>query len=505
MVTVALVVNIDNLDWQFNPRAARSKPLFFASLWATRTVLILNLKHHPRICVHSNEKKYTALGSVGAAIFLTGFKIFVGVETNSLGILSEAAHSGLDLLAAIITLAAVTIADRPADQDHQYGHGKVENISAFVQTILLLMTCGWIILEAINRLTTHTAHVEATVWSFLVMGVSMIVDLSRSRALSRVARKHHSQALEADALHFASDIGSSFTVIVGLTFVALGYPFMDAVVAIIVALIVLFVSYRLGRRTIDALMDRVPPGLRETVETAIRKVEGVEEVRTVRLRTSGAKIFVDATVAIRRTLPFERAHRIVDNIEQAVHSVHSNVDVVVHAEPVAGSDETVIDKIRMIVQNLGLRAPHNLEVHLIEGKYFIDFDVEYQKGKTFQDAHDTASEIESQIQRELPAVGRVTIHMEEYLPNEHEISDVTDSARKLKGQILDTVRKDHRVIGVTACALLQEGNRYNVTLTCKIEKLRTLEEVHQIISELETAMYQRFKQFRRITIHAEPQ
>ena len=453
----------------------------------------------------NNEKIYIALSSVGAAIFLTGFKLTVGIKTNSLGILSEAAHSGLDLLAAIITLVAVSISDRPADQDHQYGHGKVENISAFAETILLVITCGWIILEAVKRLMSHTSHVEATIWSFIVMGVSIIIDASRSRALSRIAKKHQSQALEADALHFSSDIWSSVTVITGLIFVAMGYPLADALVAIVVALLVLFVSYRLGRRTIDALMDRVPVGLKETVEKAIKDVEGVEEVRSVRLRTSGAKVFVDAIVAIRRTLPFERAHRIMDNIEKGVLRVHSNIDVVVHAEPVESADETVIDKIRMIVQNLGLRAPHNLEAHLIDGKYFIDFDVEYQKGKTFQDAHDTASEIEGQIQRGLPSVGKVTIHMEEYLPNEHELSDVTESEYTLKNQIQDIVKKDGRVNELTDCVLLQQGNKYNVTLTCRMEKTKTLEEVHQIISELETALYQRFKQLRRITIHAEPE
>lgn len=454
--------------------------------------------------MRKNEKIYAALTSVAAAVFLTALKLVVGLGTNSLGILSEAAHSGLDLLAALITLVAVTIADRPADHDHQYGHGKVENLSAFAETILLVFTCGWIIAEAIKRMIAHTTHVEATVWSFLVMGVSILIDVSRSRMLSRVARRHQSQALEADALHFSSDIWSSLTVIAGLIFVALGYPLADALVAIAVALLVLFVSYRLGRRTIDALMDRVPAGLRTSVETAIEEVEGVEEVRSVRLRTSGAKLFVDATVAIRRTLPFERAHWIMDSIEKAVHATHPDADVVVHAEPLESADETVIDKIRMIVQNLGLRAPHNLEVHLIDGKYFVDFDVEYQQGKTFLDAHNTASEIEGRIMQDLPAVGKVTIHMEEYLPSERALRDVTDRERELKKQIEDIVRKDKRLLKLTDCVLLKQGNRYNVTLTCSLDKGRTLDEAHQIISELETALYQRIKTLRRITIHAEP-
>jgi divalent metal cation (Fe/Co/Zn/Cd) transporter len=275
-------------------------------------------------------------------------------------------------------------------------------------------------------------------------------------------------------------------------------------VAIVVALLVLFVSYRLGRRTIDALMDRVPVGLRERIEETIRSVEGVESVRSVRLRTSGSKVFIDATVSIRRTLPFERAHRIMDNIEKAVHADHANVDVIIHAEPVESQDETITDKIRMIVQNLGLRAPHNLEVHLINGKFFVDFDVEYQKGETFQDAHDRASDIEHAIQQELPSVGKVTIHMEEYLPIEHELSDVTYSDHRLKTQIQAMIAADKRVLKLTDFALLQEGNKYSVTLSCQLDKTRTLEEIHRIISELETVLYQRFKQLRRITIHAEP-
>jgi cation diffusion facilitator family transporter len=452
----------------------------------------------------NKEKVYVALSSVLAAIFLTGFKLTVGLATNSLGILSEAAHSGLDLLAAIITFLAVTIADRPADQYHLYGHGKVENISAFLETILLIVTCGWIIVEAIKRLVEHTAHVEATVWSFVVMGVSIIIDVGRSRVLSRAARKHQSQALEADALHFSSDIWSSLTVLAGLFFVAIGYPVADAVVAIIVAFLVLFVSYRLGRRTIDALMDRVPVGIRDSVAAAIKNVEGVEELRTLRLRSSGPKVFVDATVAIRRTLPFERAHRIMDRIEKAVRAVQQNVDVVVHAEPVESSDETIIDKIRMVVQNLGLHAPHNLEVHLVDGQYFVDFDVEYQKGKSFQDAHDTASEIEQQIHEHVPSVGKVTIHMEEYLPGELARSALADSEYALKRNIEDAARADKRILELTDCVLLRQGNKYNLTLTCRMDRKKTLEDVHQIISELETNLYQRFKQLRRITIHAEP-
>jgi cation diffusion facilitator family transporter len=452
----------------------------------------------------SKEKRFIALTSVFAAIFLTCFKLGIGLWTNSLGILSEAAHSGLDLLAAIITFFAVTLADRPADEDHPYGHGKLENISAFVETFLLILTCAWIIWEGVSRLITHSHHVETNIWSFIVMGVAILIDASRSRALYRVARKHNSQALEADALHFSSDIWSSLTVMGGLFFVWLGYPEFDAVAAVGVALLVLFVSYRLGRRTIDALMDRVPHSLTKEVENAIQSVNGVEELRKVRIRTSGAHIFVDTVVAIRRTIPFQNAHSIMDNIERAVHDIHPNADVVVHSEPFEANDETIVDKIRMIVMDQGLRAPHNIEVHLTDGKYFIDFDVEYAEGKSFTEAHEITSEIEQQIRRALPSTGKVTIHMEEYHPSERVLMNVTEAEMNLAKEIQEVTERHADVFTCKDLTLLKEGHQYNATLTCQIEKMKTLDEVHQIISDVEAVLFRHFKQLRRITIHAEP-
>ena len=450
------------------------------------------------------EKRLIALTSVLAAVFLTCFKLGIGLWTNSLGILSEAAHSGLDLLAAIITLFAVSFADRPADEDHPYGHGKLENISAFVETFLLILTCAWIIWEGANRLLAHTHHVETNIWGFIVMGVSILIDTSRSRALYRVAKKHKSQALEADALHFSSDIWSSLTVIAGLFFVWLGYPEFDAVAAIGVALLVLFVSYRLGRRTIDALMDRVPQSITKEVEGAIKSVEGVEELRKVRIRNSGAHMFVDAIVAIRRTIPFQSVHSIMDSIERAVHDKHPNADVVVHSEPFETKDETIIDKIRMIVMDKGLRAPHNIEVHLTDGKYFIDFDLEYAEGKSFTEAHEMTSEIERQIQSALQSVGKVTIHMEEYHPSERVLMNVTDAEMNLAKEIQEVTEHHKDVFACKDLTLLKEGRQYNATLTCQIEKTKTLDEVHQIISDVEAALFRQFKQLRRIMIHAEP-
>ncbi len=450
-----------------------------------------------------NEKQRIARNSVFAAVFITSLKLVVGLETNSLGLLSEAAHSGLDFLAALMTYFAVRMADRPPDREHTYGHGKVENLSAFAETLLLIITCGWIIYEGTHRLLSRESHVEASIWSFVVIVIAIGVDISRSRALKRVAKKYKSQALEADALHFSSDVWSSLVVLSGLVFVALGYIWVDAVAAILVALLVLFVSYRLGKRTIDALMDRVPEGLYEQVLDTLRQVDGVEEVRSIRLRPSGAKVFVDTTIAVRRTTPFQEAHAIMDNIEREIHARHKEIDIVVHAEPAESNDETIADKIRLIVGRNGLQPPHNLEVHYTDGRYHVAFDVEYREGKSFVEAHALTDRIEQEIRRELPYIEHLTIHMEEDQPGPNAVVGVSDDER-LQHEIKKLVSADRNVVECTNIRLLRLGGRFNLAVNCTIERERTLEEVHRIVSRLETKLYDRFPQLRRVVIHAEP-
>jgi cation diffusion facilitator family transporter len=286
------------------------------------------------------EKSLVAGSSVVAAVFLTSMKLVVGLSTGSLGILSEAAHSGLDLVAAAVTFLAVRISGKPADTEHTYGHGKVENLSALFETFLLLLTCVWIIYEAVRRLFYRDVAVEATVWAFVCMGISIVIDLSRSTALGRAAKKYDSQALEADALHFSTDIWSSSVVIGGLALVRLsGYLKLewlhkaDAVAALGVACIVVYVSIQLGRRTIAGLLDQVPAGLREQVTRAAR-VPGVMAVRQVRVRRSGPEAFADVTIAVVRTTSLEEAHGIATAAENAVRQVLPRADVMVHVEPV---------------------------------------------------------------------------------------------------------------------------------------------------------------------------
>ena len=282
------------------------------------------------------EKSRVALISVLAAVFLVGIKLVVGVATGSLGILSEAAHSALDFWAALITYFAVRISGRPADSEHHYGHGKVESLSAFVETVLLLVTCFWIIYEAFRRMFFHTVEVEVTIFSFMVMLIAIIVDYTRSRALSKMAKKYSSQALEADALHFSSDIYSSLVVIVGLIFTKVGFPVGDSIAALGVALLVIVICYRLGKRTLDVLMDRAPEGLKQEIEQMVEKVPGVSECSRLRIRRAGAQVFVDMNISLDKNTSLEQAHHIAGEVERKVRSILPETDIVIHTEPTGG-------------------------------------------------------------------------------------------------------------------------------------------------------------------------
>ena len=289
----------------------------------------------------NQEKKTAARSSVFAAIFLTGMKLVIGLVTGSLGIISEALHSALDLVAAGVTYFAVHFAGRPADREHPYGHGKIENISALFETFLLLLTCVWIVYEAIQRLFFKTVEVESSIWSFVVMAVSIIIDFSRSRMLSRVAKKHNSQALEADALHFSTDIWSSAVVIAGLFFVFLSdklqIPWLvhaDAVAAMGVAGIVTYVSIQLGRRAIGHLIDEISPTLVVDVTQAADNVPQVLRVLDVRARHSGPNTFIDVTIALEDGTPLDQAHSVAEQVEAAVQATVPKSSVMVHIDPI---------------------------------------------------------------------------------------------------------------------------------------------------------------------------
>lgn len=280
-----------------------------------------------------SEKKRVAFFSVIAAVFLTSSKLVIGILTGSLGILSEALHSALDMVAAVITFFSVRVSDKPADFDHRYGHGKVENLSALIETLLLLITCVWIIYEAVNRIVSGKTHLDVNVWSYIVVLTSIVIDFTRSRALMKAAKKHNSQALEADALHFSTDIWSSAVVFLGLIAAGYGYHSADAIAALLVACIVIYVSINLGKRSIDALLDTAPSDHVKTVENIVTQIPDVKMYHDLRVRMSGADVFVDMCIHVDPVLTIEKVHIISDEIERRICSVIERCTVHIHEEP----------------------------------------------------------------------------------------------------------------------------------------------------------------------------
>jgi cation diffusion facilitator family transporter len=461
-----------------------------------------------------HEKKRAALSSVVAAVGLTGMKLVVGLVSGSLGILAEAAHSGLDLVAAVITLVAVSVSDRPADEAHPYGHGKIENFSALVETVLLFITCAWIVYEAVRRIFFREVHVEPSLWAFLVILVSIFVDISRSRMLMRAAKKHDSQALEADALHFSTDVWSSAVVLGGLALVLIGQKLMpgraaflgraDAVAALGVALIVLFVSYRLGKRTIDVLLDSAPDGLKEKIVAAADEVEGVINPGQVRMRRSGARVFIDMTIEVDRNLSFERTHAIAEGVEAKIQALVPGADVVIHTDPRETERENLARRIRAIAERNQIPV-HNISVHDDQGEIHVDLHLEVDDHLLLHQAHELASHVEQDLRADIPAIARVNTHIESRGTGIGSGRDVTAEA----GPLVEQVKRITDAIAGRACChnilVRRQGDRVSVSLHCGFDRNLPVIEAHKLSTRIEEALKTEIPEIEQVLVHTEPE
>ncbi len=451
-----------------------------------------------------SEKSWVAMSSILAAIFLTTFKIIIGFSTGSLGILSEAAHSGLDLVAAIITFIAIKLADRPPDKDHNFGHGKIENFSALIETLLLLITCIWIIYEAYARLFIRSVTIEVTVWSYVVVIVAIFIDLKRSAALSKVAKKHNSQALEADALHFRTDIWSSSVVLVGLVFAQFNYHAADAIAGLFVALIVIYISFKLGKRTVDALLDKVPEGLKDKIKLKVLKIPEVEFVKELRIRQSGPRVFVDLTISLKRTLPFEKVHHLLDRIETEIKAIYNDIDIVIHPEPFESSDESMLDKIKIITSKYGMSV-HEYEMsQLAESKYCVDIHIESNPEMRLVEAHRLASKIEEDILGLNKNLAKVNIHIEETHDLEKDFVDITSESSGLIDKLKTLTLENKKIASCDNFSIFKSKERLKVLMDCKIDGELKVSEVHSLVTDLENKIKNKFSVIDKVNIHSEP-
>jgi len=457
------------------------------------------------------EKSSAALSSVTAAIFLTGMKIVVGLLTGSLGILAEAAHSGLDMVAAVMTLVAVRVSSKPADQTHTYGHGKIENLSAMLETALLLITCVWIVYEAIRRLFFQDVEIEASVWAFLVMGISIVVDLTRSRILARAAKKHHSQALEADALHFSTDVWSSSVVILGLILVGLskilGLPWLakaDAIAALGVSAIVVVISMKLGKKTITDLLDGIPADLREEVVRAAH-VPGVVEVDRVRIRRAGPEIFVDAVLFVSRHAAFEHAHDISNEAKASIRRALNlpGADVIVHVAPSREDAQDIIEEIREIAARQNLAA-HEIRFYEANGRPALDLHLEIRDSTTVAEAHDRASAFEEAVHAAVPGLDRIFTHLEP-VGEEAAISPLPAQEEKAIRRRIAELAVEMGVVCAPHHILIEEtAGEICISFHCSLDPATPLADAHKFSERFETELRHHIPRIGRVLIHIEP-
>lgn len=451
-----------------------------------------------------DEKEKVALSSIFASGGLTVAKGIVGVLTGSLAILSEAAHSALDLAATVMTYFAVRISGKPADEEHHYGHGKVESITALVETGLLFVLSAFVIWEASKRLIGGDVVVEATVAAFAVMALSIVVDFFRARLLYRVAHETKSEALEADALHFGSDMWSSLAVVVGLTGVAFGYKWADAAAALVVAVFVCLAGWRLGRRTIDTLLDTAPTGVTKRLNALASRVPGVSEVERLRARRVGNQLFADMNIVVSRTLPMDRVNAVKEAILGAARREMPDAEISITTEPRALDDETVMERVTVIARNRGLLV-HHVTVHAIGPKLSVSLDLEVDGAMSLRAAHDIADGLEDAIADELGTDVEVETHIEPLQPMSIGGRDAaSDKQTRIQSALADLAKAHPILREIHDVRVRETDDGEIVNFHCRADARQSVTTVHEQVDELERALRRLFPTIKRVIGHTEP-
>jgi cation diffusion facilitator family transporter len=450
-------------------------------------------------------KQRVALSSIVASAALTLGKAVVGLASGSLAILSEAGHSLLDLAATVMTYYAVRISDKPADEEHHYGHGKVESVSALIETALLYVLSGIVIWESVKRLIgEHSYAVELTPWAFAVIIASVVIDFFRARLLYRVAAENASEALEADALHFGSDMWSSLAVLAGLIAVAFGHPWADSAAAIIVAVFICIAGWRLGRRTVDTLTDTAPAGVAVKMARDVARIPGVVAVERIRVRQVGKTLFVDLVVAVSRTLPLDRVAALKDGVIASVRRASPEAEVTVTTEPRALDDETLFERIMVIARNRGL-AVHHVTVHALNDRLAVSLDLEVDGALSLGKAHHIASGLEEAVREALGPAIEVETHIEPLqLVDEFGRDAAPERVAAVRAALAAIAAKAPRVGEVHDVRVRESDDGEIINFHCLVDPAVPVAEVHEKVDEVERALRLHFPSIKRVIGHAEP-
>ncbi|NMB99002.1 MAG: cation transporter [Thermoanaerobaculaceae bacterium] len=428
-----------------------------------------------------NKKIKTATISLLASLFLTLGKGTVGFLTGSLGLISEALHSLLDFSATALTLFAVSKSSKPPDEEHTFGHGKIENISALFETLLLVFTSGWVIYEGIKRLIYPKEEIIVNVWSYAVIISSIIIDFWRSRALYKTAKETRSAALEADALHFSSDIGSSFVVLTGLLSTQIGFRQADSIAAIVVSILVLYISFKLGMASINTLIDAVPQGALQKIDAAASKVNGVCKVYGIRVRESGETYFIEMKVAINSNLPLNEVHRITSDVEEKIKKVFPQSQVLVHPEP-SVKEEGIYEYALRVSESFGARL-HDFTLLESGSALEVSIHLEWEGETLFTDAWNKAKTVEKEIQKKFGDSITVFVHFEPSIEKVKHSEEKENIA--LQKQIKELIKKLKPPLSESRAKIIESEGKGHIHLEFPVEPTLKIEEVHQLSSALE--------------------
>ncbi len=427
----------------------------------------------------------TALASLAGAILLALAKLAVGLATGSLGILAEAAHSGVDAAAALLTVYAVGVAERPPDPEHQFGHGKAQHLAALAEAAFLAGAAAWIGVEAVIRLRSGGSPVQARWYAFALLVGVLFVDAGRTAASLRVGRREHNSALIANATHFASDFGGTLAVLAGLALVAAGVRGGDSVAGIVVAAIVLVAAVRLARGNVDALMDRAPSGIARRVEQAARWVPGVSDVRSVRVREAGGESFAEVVIGVSRLEGLERSHQTMDRVEAAVERELGRAHVAVHVEPTRVG-ERANDRIAAAALRVpGVVETHNITVLEDPDGLAVTLHVRLPGHASLREAGGIVSALKREIRDEI-GVARVYAHVEPSAPDAHPARDVGVEEPGVLAEAEIAVRSvagaGHEVV------VYRQDGRLLVVTSVLADPGMTVSDAHQLASRIEDAV-----------------
>jgi cation diffusion facilitator family transporter len=464
----------------------------------------------PNLAAMSAEKRSVAWRSMAAAAAMTLLKLGAGLLSGSLGVLSDAAHSGLDLLGAALTFFSVNVSDRPADEDHTYGHGKIENLSALAEAGLMAISCVWIVWEAVSRIVYHRVSLHHSIWPVLVLFTSIAVDFWRSRQLRAVAQRTGSPALATDAFHFASDIWATLAVLAGFGVTWLGarigvaaLHYADPIAAILVSLLILRMSLRLGHEAAGALLDEIPKETRQRLVREVEHVEGVLAVERARVRRAGAGYFVDLTLALPRRSTFEHTGELVNAATTAVQHVLPAADVVIHTVPRETRAENIFDRVRAVAARNNVSV-HELSVQSHHGRLQIELHVEIDENKTLREAHSFVTALEAEILSGVPEIDSVLTHIESEPATIEQPEEAAVEDRRIEAALQAAAAGIPEVVDVHAIAVGRTRDRISVTCHCTLPDDFAMHRVHEVITALEDRFKLECPEVYRVTIHPEP-